>query len=346
MPPQESIFRSAMKTFLRIFFGTIALCLAFVLFSLMYSSLSSASLIEQNTTMTILPDANGKREVVSVSSPAILQIPITGIIGEPKKLDAETIGNILLDSRSGLLSADRVKGILLYLNTPVGTVVDSDAIYRMLEEYKTRYHVPIVAYVEGLCASGGMYIASSADEIFSGPSGIIGSVGVIFGPMFNIYDFMQKVGLQAQTLTRGLDKDEFNPTRPWKPDEGSALNEVIAFTYQRFVDVVTKARPNLSKEKLINEYGARVFNCMQAQKLGYIDHAMSSRDEALLALLTKANIDPAKPYQVVHLSPKNPILAELMSSKSPLFSGKIEHSFISTEMQLRQQPCYLYQPEI
>ncbi len=342
MPPQESIFRTAFKTFLRIFFGTIALCLAFVLFSFVYSAISSTSLIEQNTTLTILPDAEGKREIVSTSSPAILQLSITGIIGEPKKLDIDTINNILLDSRSGLLCKDRVKGILLYLNTPGGTVVDSDGIYRMLVEYKKRYQVPVVAYVEGLCASGGMYISSSADEIFSGPSGVIGSVGVITGPFFNIYDLMQKIGLQAQTITQGLDKDEFNPTRPWKQNEGASIYTLTAFLYQRFVDVVTTARPNLDRTKLIHEYGAKVFNCVEAQKLGYIDYAMSSRDDALLSLLAKANIDPKKPYQVVHLSPKNPLFSEVFSSKSPLFSGKIDHSFIPMEMTLRQQPCYLY----
>lgn len=343
---KESIFRAAFKTFFRIFFGTIAICIAFVLFSLVYSSISpSTSLIEQNTTMTVLTDANGKREIVSTSSPAILQISITGIIGEPKKLDADTLHNILLESRTGLLSSDRVKGILLYMNTPGGTVVDSDAIYRMLLDYKARYHVPIVAYVEGLCASGGMYIASSADEIFSGPSGIIGSVGVISGPFFNIYELMQKIGLQAQTLTAGLDKDEFNPTRPWKPNEGASINAVISFLYTRFVDVVVKARPNLSKEKLVHEYGARVFDSVEAENLGYIDHAMSSRDAALLSLLAKANIDASKPYQVVNLSPKFPWISELLSSKSPLFSGKIEHNFIPAEVSLRQQPCYLYQYE-
>jgi ClpP class serine protease len=215
----------------------------------------------------------------------------------------------------------------------------------MILTYKERYHTPVVAYVEGLCASGGMYIASSADEIYSSPSGVIGSVGVITGPFFNVYDLMQKVGLQAKTITQGIDKDELNPTRPWKPDEGSTIGAITAFLYNRFVDVVTTGRPNINREKLVQEYGARVFNCVEAEKLGYIDHAMSSRDEALLSLLAKANIDPTQPYQVVTLSPKAPWVAELLSSQSPLFSGKIEHQFIPFEASLRQQPCYLYQYE-
>ncbi len=160
---RESIFVSTLRTFCRMFFGVIAILIAFFLFSFLYSSMATSPLLVEKTTMEILPDANGKRVLAPLSSPAILQIPIHGVIGDPQKLNAEVFQNVLLDSRTGLLSHDRVKGILLHFNTPGGTVVDSDVIYRMLRDYKVKYNVPIFGYVEGLCASGGMYIASSAD---------------------------------------------------------------------------------------------------------------------------------------------------------------------------------------
>lgn len=342
---RESIFSSAIRVFCKMFFGLFGIFIAIFAFSFIYSSFSPSPLLESKTTLSLLPDAEGKRELLPMTSPVILQINIHGVIGDPQKIDSEIMQHVLLDSRSGLLADNRVKGILLHFNTPGGTVVDSDDIYRMLNEYKERYKIPIYGYVDGLCASGGMYIASAADKMFAGPASIIGSVGVVIGPFFNIYDFMGKVGLQARTITAGIDKDEFNPTRPWREGEGTSIKVITDFMYRRFVDVVAAARPQMDKQKLMQDYGAHVFDCVTAEKLGYIDHAMTSRDAALKELLVAANIGPGHSYQVVSLTPKNPWISEIVSGKSPLFSGKIEHTFETLPLRVREQPCYLYRYE-
>lgn len=341
---REPIFTSALRSFCRMFFAVCGILFAFFLFSLVYSALSPSSLIEEKTTMTILPDAAGVRKIESFSSPAVLQIDLHGVIGmnTPDSITGEMIEEILLDSRTGHLSQGRVKAILLHINTPGGTVVDSDHIYRMLNEYKTQYKVPIFAYVDGLCASGGMYIASAADKIFASPPSLIGSVGVIYGPMFNVVETLKKVGIEALTLTEGLDKDALNPTRPWKPNEDASYKAIIAFLYDQFVEVVTQGRPHLNKEKLIQEYGAHMFNCVDAEKLGYIDRALSNRNEALSALLEAARIDPKKPYQVIELKPNRNWLSQVMKGQSALLSGKVEHTFDLGQPKLCDQFAYLY----
>lgn len=346
-PPHESIFSSTIRIFLKMFFGIFGILTAFIVFALIYNVISETPTVEENTTLTILNDADDKRESLPKTTPVILQIAIHGIIGDSKKgIDSCTMQNILNDSRTGDLAGNRVKGILLHFNTPGGTVVDSDGIYRMLNDYKTRYNIPVFGYVDGLCASGGMYIASAADQVYAGPSSIVGSVGVVIGPFFNVYETLGKIGMQAKTITAGLDKDMFNPTRPWKEEEGSSIQAVTSFMYERFVDIVTKARTRLDKEKLVGEYGARIYDCVTGQKLGYVDHAMSSRNEALKALLISAKVDPSTSYQVVSLTPKNQWISELLhSSKSPLLTGKIEHTIEGIPQEIREQPCYLYRYE-
>ena len=341
---RESIFVSALRTFCRMFFGIIGLLIGLFLFFLLYGSLSSSVVLEEKTSMEILPDANWKREMVSVTAPVILQIPIHGVIGDPQKLDAETFQNILVESRTNLLSRDRVKGILLHFNTPGGTATDSDEIYRMLKEYKARYKVPVFAYAEGLCASGGFYIACAADQIFASPSSTIGSVGVLIGPFFNFSDLMEKMGIQARTITDGKDKDMMNPTRPWKPGEDQSIKEITTFTYNQFVNIVAESRPQLDRSKLVNEYGAQVFDCITAKQYGYIDQPMSSRTEALLALLKEADISPETPYQVVSLTPKGSWVSHLISCKSPLISGKVNHVLDFGQPPIQEQAAYLYQP--
>ena len=338
----ESIFVSAIRTFCKLFFAVIAIFLGMLLCLFVYSIFSVSPLIEEQTNLTILPDASGNREVTSFSSPVVLQINVHGVIGDPNEIDTQSVENILLDSRIGLLRGDRVKAILLHFNTPGGTVVDSDNIYRMLNDYKTKYKVPIFGFVDGLCASGGMYIASSADRMFAGPSSVIGSVGVVMGPFFNFSDTLGRIGVQARTLTQGLDKDMMNPTRPWKEGEDASLKAVMAYFYDQFVQIVTSARPRLNKEALMNTYGAQIFNCVKAEEFGYIDQAMSSRNEALIALLEEAKIDPAKPYQVVQLDPKGNVLAKLVKGQSTIFSGSVEHTFDFGQPKIRDQFAYLY----
>jgi signal peptide peptidase SppA len=230
------------------------------------------------------------------------------------------------------------------MNTPGGTVVDSDNIYRMLKAYKQQYNVPVFAYIDGLCASGGMYISCAADKVYAGPASIVGSVGVIIGPFFNVVEGLKALGIKSQTITEGLDKDMMTPFRPWKENEDASLKAVTAYFYQQFVNVVTEARPRMNKTKLIQEYGAKVFDPVQAESYGYIDQANASRNQALLDLLAAANVDPTQPYQVIALEPKNEWLSDLLNENSPLFTGKIEHTLDTGAPKIRDQLAYLYQP--
>lgn len=343
---RESIFVSALRSFCKMFFAVCGIFLAFVAMSMLYSSIagSSSSPTEAKTTVKYLPDANGNRES-STTSPVILQISVHGVIGDAKSgIDTKMVQNILLDSRTGEFKNDRVKGILLHMSTPGGTVVDSDNIYRMLKDYKARYKVPVFAFVDGLCASGGMYISCAADQVYAGPASIIGSVGVIIGPFFNMYETLGKIGVISKTITEGLDKDMMSPFRPWKVDEDASLKAVTAFFYQQFVDIVVSAKPRMNKERLIHEYGAKVFDPVMAQEYGYVDFANTTRDAALLALLKEANIDLAAPYQVVELEQKNQWLENLLNAKSPLFTGRIEHTLDTGAPAIRDQIAYLYLP--
>ncbi len=340
----ESIFVSAFRSLFKTFFAICGLFLSLFAISFVYFALTGNIPIEPKTTISIVPDAENKRELVSQEAPAILQIKIHGVIGDPGGVTSETIEDILIESRTAYLSNDRVKGIFIHFNTPGGTVSDSDAIYRMLKAYKEKYKIPIYAYVEGLCASGGMYIAASADKIYGSPTSVIGSVGVILGPFFNISETLGKIGVQSRTLTQGLDKDAMTPYRPWKEGEDASYKALTAYFYDQFVQVVTEARPRLDKTKLIHEYGAHVFDPILAQKYGYIDQANANRNEALLALLEEAKIDPSSAYQVVELQPKFDWMRGLSAGASLLCSGKVEHRFDFGQPKIQEPFAYLYMP--
>ena len=190
-----------------------------------------------------------------------------------------------------------------------------------------------------------MYIACAAEKIFATSSSIVGSIGVRLGPAFNFADAMQKVGVKSLTLTEGKNKDLLNPFRPWKENEGSSLQENIEVEYKQFVDTVANARPLLTKEKLINEYGASIYAASIGAKLGYVDEGNSNYDQALKSLVSKAEI--TEKYQVIQIEPHQSFFKDLATARASLLEGKIKHvlptgTFTTTEMS--GQLLYLYQP--
>ena len=155
----------------------LGVAVAFIIVAMGVSHMMQPDIYPRRGQPVIAPDATGMRNLLPSSAPVILRINVHGIIGEPH-LNQDEFENLLLDSQEGMFHNNRVKGVLLHINTPGGTAIDSDGIYRALMKYKATYEIPIYAYVNGICASGGMFIASAADKIYATPESMIGSVGV------------------------------------------------------------------------------------------------------------------------------------------------------------------------
>ena len=343
---RESIFVSAVRSFCNVFAGFIGILVGAIVIGIVIGIVSKPQMVSDKTQVIIAADAEGNRTLLSHSDPAVLRINIHGEIGS-RDLNSKTVKAQLLDSREGILAGDRVKAIFLHITSPGGVAFDSHEIYQDLMDYKEKHKVPIYAYVNGMCASGAMMIACSADKIFSAPVGIIGSVGVLMGPNFNFSGLMEKYGVKQLTLTKGIDKDMLSPYRPWKPGEDESLQQLIAYDYNVFVNLVTQARPRLSRAKLVNEYGAQVYDPVRAQDYGYIDDGKSSYSKALAALVEEAKIEGK--YQVVELKVLHPVLSSLIEGKSPILSGKIKHELnlpVDVSPELMNRSLYLYSPAL
>jgi signal peptide peptidase SppA len=346
---RESILYSSIKALFVALFSMMGISLGLIPFIIILSSATSTNTdeIENLYTVEILPNAEGVRKTASKDAPVILQMNIKGIIGMDD-LNMHSIRQILVESREGTLKDNRVKGILLHIETPGGTVIDSDGIYRALKAYKQQYKVPVYAYVDGLCASGGMYVASAADKVYASDVSLVGSVGVLAGtPFFNVTQLMEKIGIQALTLSAGKGKDDLNPFRVWKGGEEDTLQGILDYYYKHFVNLVTINRPSVDKTKLVDEYGAQVFPAEKAQEIGLIDGISNSMGETLAKLAHEAGIADEQ-YQVVQMDKRNWLSSLLAEAKSPLFTGKVKHEIsIPHELpqSLHNQLLYLYWPE-
>jgi protease IV len=316
---RRGLLYSSIRAFLLAFFGLLGASIALIIAIAM---LSRAVGPEPISHESLVADAQGKREMQASSAPILLQVAIQGVIGATT-LTGSTVEDQLLKTQEGALK-DRVKGIMLLINSPGGSATDSYQIYQLVRTYKERHKVPVIAYCEGPALSGGYMIACAADQILASPLSVVGSIGVVSMPFFNVSETMEKLGIREKTFTAGKGKDVLNPFRPWTPDEGAELQPLMDDTYRIFREMVAKARPKISAEALAADYGAAIFTIPDGLKIGLVDAIASTREEALKTLLQEAGLSETAPYQVVDLH-KRSWIQELLNNQSPLLTGRWTH---------------------
>lgn len=163
-----------------------------------------------------------------------------------------------------------VAAVLLRIDSPGGSPTASDTIYGLIDRFKKRQGIPVYAQFMATAASGGYYIAMSADRIVASPTTVTGSIGVVMLGI-NLAGLMDKVGVENQTLTSGPYKDAGSWLRPMKPEERVQLQSVIDDLYDRFLTVVDAGRPDLSATRIRELADGRVYSAPQAKEVGLVD---------------------------------------------------------------------------
>jgi protease-4 len=139
---------------------------------------------------------------------------------------------------------DRVKAILLRIDSPGGGVTASDELYGELVRFKTKRDIPVIATLGDVAASGGYYIACAADRIVAHPTTVTGSIGVILLNL-NLEGLLAKIGVKNQTFKAGEHKDLLSPFRGATPEERRIVQSILDHLHARFVAVVREGRPRL-----------------------------------------------------------------------------------------------------
>lgn len=161
----------------------------------------------------------------------------------------------------------KIKGVLLNINSPGGSVPPSIEIAYAIKALKK--HKPVVVYASGIMASGSYYSAIYADKIIANPGSIVGSIGVIMESA-NIEELMKTIGIQTQIVKQGTYKEAGTPTRKWTPEERAELEKLTKDTYDLFVKDVADARGlQISDSKKYAD--AHIFSARRAKEVGLID---------------------------------------------------------------------------
>ncbi len=187
---------------------------------------------------------------------------------------------------------DRVKAVVLRINSPGGGVTASDVIHGDLVRFKQERHVPIIAALGDLAASGGYYIACAADRIVAHPTTVTGSIGVILTG-FNLEGLLAKVGVQNQTFKAGEHKDLLSPFRGATPEERRIVQAILDGLHARFVSVVREGRPKLDASRLAELTDGRIFDAPEALAAGLVDQ-IGDLHAAIDAARAAAGVDKAR----------------------------------------------------
>lgn len=202
--------------------------------------------------------------IAGASHTAVVEINGAITAGGPN--DSMRVGGVLRD----IFENDSAKGVILRINSPGGSPVESNRIYRELRRLREKYPDKKVYAVAGdYCASGGYYIAAGADGIYVDENSIIGSIGAIFSG-FGFTGAMEKLGVERRVRSAGWAKNFLDPFSPYNPEDGRRIGVILDSVHKNFTEAVREGRgERLSSDSEI--FSGAVFSGVRGVELGLAD---------------------------------------------------------------------------
>ncbi|MDA9003897.1 signal peptide peptidase SppA [bacterium] len=199
-------------------------------------------------------------------------VRVDGVIAS----DSDANANDVVDALRRAFAATSSKAVILAINSPGGSPVQSgyisDEIRRLKEKYPEK---KLYAVISDLGASGGYYIAVAADEIYADKASLVGSIGVT-ASSFGFVEALDKLGVERRHFTAGEHKAFLDPFSPLKSDEKDFWQDVLASTHKQFISVVEQGRGDRLKGDPDMLYSGLIWNGEQAMALGLVDHLGSA----------------------------------------------------------------------
>lgn len=241
--------------------------------------------------------STGKGRIKHTVSDRIAVIYAQGEIiygkGSEDVIGQELIINALRKARSN----SRVKAIVLRVNSPGGSALTSELIWREME--LTKEILPIVVSMGNVAASGGYYIACNANKIIAEPTTITGSIGV-FGVIPNLSKLAENIGINAEQVKTNK-SPEYSGFEPMTEAFRTVTQEGVEFVYTTFISRVAAGR-NMTLAQVDEIAQGRVWSGVEAKEKGLVDELGSLKDAVIeaagLAGITDYSIRNYPSYKV------------------------------------------------
>lgn len=188
---------------------------------------------------------------------------------------------------------ENVKGLIIRVDSPGGTISASDRIYNEILQYRHEQAEPVVAFMQGVAASGGYYTSVACEQIVAEPTTITGSIGVIMGYLVLEELLEDKLGIQP-VIVKGGEKKDWPSSFHAPTDEQLQYLEdkVITPAYERFVEIVADGRETLELADVRRLADGGIFGAAEARDEQLIDH-IGYLDRAIELVSSLAGIENA-----------------------------------------------------
>ena len=235
------------------------------------SSIGTSTFDEENYTDNFLSRLGQPVEVIEEEGSTgsrILKINVDGTIDgleQPGGYSQETT----LYAVEQIQEDPSIEAVLLSLDTPGGSVYEIREVYDLMMKVKEETDIPVYASMGSMAASGGVYYAMMAEEVYASPETWTGSIGVIMSTL-NLEGLFDKIGLEERVFKTGDLKDMGSASREITEEEEEVFESMIDESFDRFVQVVMDGRD--MEEDVVREIAdGRIYTAQQAQEIDLID---------------------------------------------------------------------------
>ncbi|MDR0853848.1 MAG: signal peptide peptidase SppA [Clostridiales Family XIII bacterium] len=308
-------------------------------------SLMSGDLGVTTSVKTYTPPQTGKY---------IAKVTVAGTIGnggDPySSSDASYHHDWTMKTIDTLIADKNNVALYLYIDSPGGSVYESDELYEKILEYKeaNKGKRPIYVYMAHMAASGGYYIAAPATRIFANRNATTGSIGVIIGTIYDVSGFLSEHGITATDITSGPNKGMGSYFEPLTDEQRGIYQSIVDEAYDRFVSIVSEGR-GMSIDDVKTIADGRIYTAAQAKENGLIDEVALNADaeQSILDMNKGATISNAV-YKADHSIWNNMFAkaSELLLDVKDGRGGKSDVSSVLSLIdrgELKPQLYYLYE---
>ena len=198
-------------------------------------------------------------------------IELKGVIAPGTEASADKIVTALRHAYED----KRTAGIILRINSPGGSPVQSGYIYDEILRLRDKYpQTPMYVVITDICASGGYYVAAAAERIYADQASIVGSIGVRMDS-FGVVEAMKKLGIESRTLTAGENKNLLDPFSPIDPEVTKHLQTMLTNIHGQFINAVKQGRGDRLKE-VEGLFSGLIWTGDQSVEIGLVDELASS----------------------------------------------------------------------
>jgi protease-4 len=250
----------------------------------------------------------------SGTDPQIAVVYVVGAIVPGKSsntiMGSKVVGSeTIIKAMKAAEEEDRVKAIVVRVDSPGGSALASDLIWNTIRNSKK----PVVASMGDVAASGGYYVSMGAKEVFAEGGTLTGSIGVVGGKVA-LQDTLLKLGITTDVVSRGKNSGIFSILKPFTDSERAALGAMMQNIYLQFTTKAALSR-NMDLKQMQPLAEGKVYTGRQAKKIGLVDN-LGGLHDAVLAAKKAGGLEIDQKVDLLLLPKPQSFLEELFGSQS------------------------------